>query len=673
VRRTAATPTPAAADAVYRLLVEHSLAGVYIIQDGRFVYVNPTMATMHGYTRDELMAMGPGGQLIHEEDLDLVERNIRRRESGEADALRYTYRGQRKDGNVVHIQVYGATVDHQGHRAAIGTLLDITEQKRLEHALEAARDDALAAARAKSAFLATMSHEIRTPMNAIIGMTELLLDTALTEEQRDYAETVRTSGDALLSIINDILDFSKIEAGKLPIEQLDFDLRSTVEEVAQLLAERAHHQGLELTALIDPRVPWTVAGDPARIRQILTNLVGNAVKFTSRGEVVVRAGIDHETETSATVRFSVEDTGIGIPSEAQARLFTPFSQVDDSTTRQFGGTGLGLAISKQLVELMGGRIGVSSREREGSTFWFTLPLQKRPAQVLPPPLDRSLLRGLRVLALDDNATNRQLLEQQLGAHGLRVDSVATGEDALHRLRAAHADGAPYALVLSDLLMPGMDGLDFARRVKSDPALAACPLILLTSTAQRGQADTAQQAGFAAYLTKPLRASQLLACVQAVLATGAVVRSRHAPIVTRHRLAEAEERARTRVLLAEDNPVNQKVAVLMLKKMGCRVDVVANGRAAVEALARLPYELVLMDCQMPELDGFQATVEIRRQTGPGRSIPIIAMTANAMEGDRERCLDAGMDDYIAKPVRQEQLEATIRKWTPTRATAGVDQA
>ena len=786
---------PESGDGFYQMLVELSLAGATVIQDGGYVYVNSAVAEMLGYTREELISIGPT-DLVYEEDLPLVERNIQRRLSGETDALRYTFRAKRKDGQIVHLQIHGTTVDYNKRGAAVATVLDVTRETLLERALQAseaelrlkydlapdmfasvesqtgvviecnqtlaaalgsskadilgravsdlyhpdclstmrhafrtfaetgwirdlelqlrqkdgrkldvslsasamrdetghvvkailvmrdiaerkqiefelarARDEALSAVRAKSAFLATMSHEIRTPMNAIIGMTDLLLNTSLDAAQRDMADTVRSAGEALLGVINDILDYSKIEAGKFVIESIDFDVRSTIEEVVNMLAERAHQKDLELTALVDPTVPSTVGGDPSRLRQVLLNLGGNAVKFTRQGEVIVRARVETDTDALAVVRFSVEDTGIGIAEKDRQHLFKSFSQVDSSTTREYGGTGLGLAISKQLVELMGGQIGVDSVEGKGSTFWLTLPLQKRQTRALPAPVDRSALRGLRVLVLDDNATNRALIRQQLGPYGLRVDAVESGEEALRLLEAACADGSPYALVLSDLVMPGLDGFEFARRVKSNPALAACHLILLTSTSQRGQAAEAKAAGFAGFLVKPIREAQLLACVQSVLGFGAAEGSvTEPPLVTGRQLAEAAAQARIRVLVAEDNPVNQKVAVLMLEGMGCRVDVVADGRDAVAAVRRTAYDVVLMDCQMPNLDGFQATAEIRRLEQPGQRVPIVAMTANAMEGDRERCLASGMDDYVAKPVRRGQLEQTILRWAQQAGTA-----
>jgi CheY-like chemotaxis protein len=408
----------------------------------------------------------------------------------------------------------------------------------------------------------------------------------------------------------------------------------------------------------------TVAGDAARLRQVLLNLAGNAVKFTTQGEVIVRVAVQSETEATTFVRFAVEDTGVGIAPADQAQLFKPFSQVDSSTTRQHGGTGLGLAISKQLVELMGGLIGLESTEGHGSTFSLTLPLKKRPNLTLASPVDRDALRSLRVLTLDDNATNRTLVSQQLGRYGMRVDLAENGAEALERMRAARQQGSPYALVISDLNMPGMDGLEFARRFKADPEIADCPVILLTSTAWRGQAAEAEKAGFAGFLVKPVREAQLLALVQTVLGQiHADPTSAHKPLVTGRDLADAAAQDRTRVLVAEDNPVNQKVAVLMLQGMGCRVDVVSDGREAVTAIGRARYDVVFMDCQMPNLDGFAATAQIRSMEKPDQRVPIVAMTANAMEGDRENCLAAGMDDYIAKPVRRDALEKTIRRWIP----------
>jgi PAS domain S-box-containing protein len=666
----------------YRRIFETTLEGIYTsLPEGRFLSANPACAHILGYDcpEDLIASVTDIASQVYADrsDYDELKRVVRKSRAVKG----FPARLLRKDGSVIWAMIVQTAIfdTTTGGLRYQGGIVDITEQKRaeeelrhmngdLEQAVNRAREMALEAQRANAAkgeFLANMSHEIRTPMNGVIGMTGLLLDTPLTSEQRQYAEIARASGETLLSLINDILDFSKIEAHKLDLEMLDFRLPVIVEETADMLALRAAQKGLEIVSLIDHEVPSFLRGDPGRLRQVLVNLGSNAIKFTANGEVLIHVSLVGQTRTASVIRFEVRDTGIGIPKAKLPGLFSPFTQVDGSTTRRYGGTGLGLSISKQLIDLMGGQIGVESEEGKGSTFWFTVALQKR-----PPAIDQyhGALRGVKVLVVADRKLNRQVLIEMARSWECRTGEATDADEAMRLLRTASTGKDPYAVVLVD--MPLSDGESLGKRVKVDAPVNETKLIMITRFGSEPDEGNLMKAGFRAFLAKPVSRRRLHSLMMA--AAGIVTGESADP--AREAKGSAGGVFCARILLAEDNITNQIVTVNVLKKLGHRVDVAANGQEAISALRSVPYNLVLMDCQMPEMDGFEATRRIRAGDAGrlGMLTPIIALTAAAMEGDREKCLEAGMNDYLPKPINNEALSDILGTWLQrkSRRPAGV---
>jgi len=636
------------------LVVNNPAAIIVLDEKERISSCNPAFENLFGFKQEEIIG-------DHLDSLITTETTLQ-------EAAQYTQQAltggnvhgigkrRRKDGALVDVEIFGVPVIVGEKKiGALAIYHNITELIRAQQEAEEAN-------RAKSEFLANMSHEIRTPMNGVIGMLELALETSLTDEQREYLNISLQSAESLLALINDILDFSKIEAKRMELEKINFNLRTTVEDAAASLAQRAQDKGLELACLIHPDLMSDLKGDPARLRQIIINLIGNAIKFTHQGEIVVRAEPIAQTDSGATVYFSIQDTGIGIPPDRQQSVFERFTQADGSTTRKYGGSGLGLTICKQLVEAMGGEIGVQSSAGVGSTFWFQITFEKQPEEkrgTAPLVIQPVNLSETRILGVDDNATNRTILTKTVKGFGCRVDTVASGSKAIEVLRNAFGNGDPYQVVLLDMQMPGMDGEQTARAIKGDPVLKDVRIIVLTSIGQRGDAAHLEALGCSGYLLKPVRQHMLFEALEAVLGR----KEESEPIlITRHLLAEQKQHSNQHILLAEDNSINQKLAVILLNKAGYSVDAVENGLQVIEKVKDGKYNAILMDVQMPEMDGFEATRRIREwETDRHQHIPIIAMTAHAMKGDRERCLAAGMDDYVSKPLEIRILLGVLDRW------------
>jgi PAS domain S-box-containing protein len=661
---------------------ERSLLAAIVESSGNAIYSeandltinswNPAAEKLFGYSATE--AIGRSAALLAPLDRrgEILRHAQSVRLSGKPES--YETMRVRKDGSVVCVAVtLSPVLDPSDVVAGLSvTATDISDRKRMERELAQARDAALEGARLKSEFLANMSHEIRTPLNAIIGMTGLLFETALSSEQADFAHDLQESGNALLSLINDIMDFSKIAAGKLVLEEIDFDLTRVVESATELIADQVRRKGLEMMVSIDAEVPRYLRGDPARLRQILINLLSNAVKFTEQGEIVVAVSKLSENPKEAVLRVEVRDTGIGIPKEKQHLLFRPFSQVDASTTRNYGGTGLGLSIARELVHAMFGTIAVSSTPSSGSVFWFTMKVGK-PLTPIEPAAERfTALVGTRILIVDDNANSRRILERQLSALGMLVMTAGSAHEALSIMRATQASEAPQ-IVLLDVMMPEMDGIELAYRIKADPALAQATVVLASSGGPLSDFSVRLlDLDIGGWLMKPISESSLCQTLNSALASQsensavvAITPNEKRASQLRSPAIQLSTERKLKVLLAEDNPINRKVATLQLRKFGLEVDTATNGREAVEAAAQHSYDLILMDCQMPEMDGYDATREIRQHEAGQCHTHIVAMTAHALPGDREKCLAAGMDDYLSKPVAPRALQAKLTELFPAR--------
>ncbi len=668
-----------ASESLKAAMLEAALDAVITIDErGRLLEFNPAAERIFGYHRAEVLGrplvellIPPRLRAAHEAGF------ARALETGEVSGRRIEVSAQRADGTEFPAELAIAPLRLGPTRLFTAFLRDITERRCAEEELRIAKEQAESASRAKSEFLATMSHEIRTPMNAVLGTLTLLLDTPLSEEQRNFAETASESGQALLTIINDILDFSKIEAGRLDLEYADFDLVQMVEGVAELLAPRAHAKHIEIATLIAPGTPRRLNADAGRLRQVLLNLTGNAVKFTRKGGIaLVVSQADAGPEGAPRLRFEIADTGIGIQQAAQARLFEKFSQSDPSHSRKYGGTGLGLAISRRLAELMGGEIGFSSQPGSGSTFWFTLPLQPPRVPLSEPVPDLAQLAGIRVLVVEDNPVSRRLRERELAGWGLAVAAAVNGTEALAALRDAHAAGRPFDVALIDQWLADMQGEKLGRLILDEPVLEGTALILMATMGTPSITNRVRKLGFHASLTKPVRQSSLFRWLCVAIGVRDAEETRLSEETLEASAAAEAEVAPARagkLLLVEDSPVNQVVAIAMLKKAGYAVDAVGNGLEAVRAVRGSVYDLVLMDLAMPEMDGFEATAEIRRLAPPRGRIPIVAMTANALPGDRERRLDAGMDDYLTKPIDRAQLLAALEHWLVRSAEVRTEPA